>query len=234
MAILLRRQLDKFIQDQQILQQKMGTHIIFEGTYNEVIIYTDKGTPVRALQLVNQEVTQQNGDNSSSPSTNTALDGNKNCMGTTFADSKLVIVDGSTNDEEVNTILQDDGYMSQGVTEDNADAFVMSFGFVYNTGQLNYDGSVTSSHDLDKTSSTTLDGEKSTKSYQPGTTTTLYQRKEDDTKVDTKDGTVKNGVRLVSKDEATKIRADNKLKTSNDAKGTFENTRLRQEKTNWC
>jgi RHS repeat-associated protein len=69
------------------------------STYNEVVVYTDAGTPVRALQQVATYIAQVNEDGSTTPVSNAPVDGSQNCHGTTFADGKLVIVDQSNNNE---------------------------------------------------------------------------------------------------------------------------------------
>jgi hypothetical protein len=159
------------------------------ASYKEVLIYTDKGTPVRALQMVSQYVSQQNTDGTFTPTANSPVDACQNCHGTTFADSRLVIADGSDGNESVKTILSDDGYVSEGVTIENADVYMMSFGGVdYHSGKANNDGTVTTDHDLGKPTVTTLENDKKVDSYQPETKTTLYSKKGEDKKVSTKAG----------------------------------------------
>jgi RHS repeat-associated protein len=199
------------------------------GSFKEVVVYTDKGTPVRALQMVSQYVEQQStdaqGNVTYTPANNSSFDASQNCHGTTFADSKLVIVDGSEGNESVRTILKEDGYISEGVSIENADAFVMNFaGDDFHSGKVNKDGTVTSDHDLAKPHTTTLDQEKTASSTPSGTKTTLYDRKGTDKKVSTKSGKVSNGVRSVSQQQATDIRKKNGLKTTNKATGTFKGT----------
>jgi len=200
------------------------------ATFNDVVVYTDQGTPVTALQMVTQYVEQQNADGSFSPTTNSPVDASQNCHGTTFADGKLVIVDGSTGNESVRTILKEDGYISAGVTIESADAFVMSFGGDdYHSGEVNKDGTVTTDHDLGKPKVTTLENDKKVDSYQPGTKTTLYDKKGTDKQVSTKAGKVSNGVRTVTQKQATDIRKKNGLKTTNKAKGTLNGTAYVEE-----
>jgi hypothetical protein len=142
----------------------------------------------------------------------------------------LVIVDGSDGNESVRTILKEDGYMSDGVTVENADAFVMSFGGVdFHSGKVNKDGTVTSDHDLAKPQATTLDNEKTASSTPDKTKTTLYDRKGSDKQVSTKAGKVSNGVRTMSQQQATDLRKKNGLKTTNKAKGTLKGTAYEQE-----
>ncbi len=204
------------------------------GTFKEVVIYTDKGTPVRALQMVSQYVEQQQtdaqGNVTYTPSSNQQFDASQNCHGTTFADGKLVVVDGSEGNESVRTILKEDGYMSDGVTVENADAFVMSFGGDdFHSGKVNKDGTVTSDHDLAKPQTTTLDKEKTASSTPDGTKTTFYDKKGSDKQVGTKAGKVANGVRTMSQQQATDLRKKNGLNTTNKAKGTFKGTAYEQE-----
>lgn len=104
-----------------------GTNYRTSSTYREVVVYTDQGTPVSALQMVSSYVGQVNSDGTTSQVDNLPIDASQNCHGTTFADGKLMIVDGSDNNESVQTILREDGYVSEGVTIENADAFVMEF-----------------------------------------------------------------------------------------------------------
>ena len=68
-----------------------NTYSVTES-FKEVVVYTDQGTPVRALQMVSQYVEQQNADGSFSPTTNSPVDASQNCHGTTFADSKLCLL----------------------------------------------------------------------------------------------------------------------------------------------
>ena len=200
------------------------------ASFKEVVVYTDQGTPVRALQMVSQYVEQRNADGSFSPTTNSPVDASQNCHGTTFAEGKLVIVDGSTGNESVRTILKEDGYISAGVTIENADAFVMSFGGDdYHSGEVNKDGTVTTDHDLGKPKVTTLENDKKADSYQPGTKTTLYDKKGTDKQVSTKAGKVSNGVRTVSQKQATDLRKKNGLKTTNKTKGTLKGTAYVEE-----
>lgn len=199
------------------------------GTFKEVIVYTDQGTPIKALQMVSQYVEQQQtdaqGNVSYTPSSNGQFDASQNCHGTTFAEGKIVIVDGSTGNESVKTILKEDGYVSEGVSIENADAFVMSYGRDdYHSGKVNQDGTVTSDHDLEKPQITTLDKEKKAPSTTDGTKTTLYDRKGSDKQVSTKAGKVTNGVRLLSQQQAADLRRKNGLNTTNKAKGTFKGT----------
>jgi RHS repeat-associated protein len=202
-----------------------------EATYNEVVVYTDQGTPIKALQLINQDVKQNNDDGSMATVVNSPFDASQNCHGTTFADAKLVIVDGSAKNESVETILTEDGYSNNNVNIDNADIFVMRFGGDdFHSGKINDDGSVTSDHDLGKPQTTTLNDEINAASTPDGTSTTLYQKASDDKVIDTNLGTTMGGVRLISADEADFIRKSNGLKTSNDSKGTFEHTVYKKKK----
>lgn len=206
-----------------------GTYRV-SATFKEVVVYTDQGTPVRALQMVSQYVEQKNADGSFSPATNAPVDASQNCHGTTFAEGKLVIVDGSTGNESVETILKEDGYISEGVTLETADAYMMRFaGDDYHSGEVNKDGTVTTDHDLGKPKVTTLENDKKADSYQPGTKTTLYDKKGNDKQVSTKAGKVSNGVRTMSQQQATDLRRKNGLKTTNKAKGTFKGTAYEQE-----
>jgi len=192
------------------------------ATFNEVVIYTDQGTPVRALQMVSQYVEQQNADGETYSSvSNSPVDASQNCHGTTFADSKLVIVDGSTGSVSVNTILKEDGYTS---TENinQVDIFIQGVKNIIHSGIINNDQSVTSDHGDGKPKSTTMEAEKD--AVDPDIKTTMYKRSGTDKKVSTKAGKVSNGIRTVSQKEATDIRKKNGLKTTNKANGTFDNT----------
>ncbi|MCW3467306.1 DUF6443 domain-containing protein [Chitinophaga nivalis] len=215
---------NKYVRNDEITRQDGNTYRV-SASFKEVLIYTDQGTPVRALQMVSQYVEQQNADKSFSPTTAAPVDACQNCHGTTFAEGKLVIVDGSDANESINTILREDGYTSEGVSINNADAFVMSYGGVdYHSGKINKDGSATIDHDLGKVKQSTLDNDKKVNSYQPGTRTTLYEKQTPNKQVNTTAGKVSNGVRTVSQQEATKVRKDNKLKTTDKAVGTFRRT----------
>lgn len=211
-----------------------GNSYRVNSSFKEVVVYTDQGTPVRALQMVSQYVEQEHtdaqGNVSYTPATTTQFDASQNCHGTTFAEGKLVIVDGSTGNESVRTILKEDGYISEGVTIESAVAFMMSFaGDDYHSGKVNKDGTVTSDHDLAKPQTTTLENEKTASSTPEGTATTLYDRKKSDKQVSTKAGKVSNGVRTISQQQATDLRKKNGLNTTNKAKGTFKGTAYEQE-----
>jgi uncharacterized protein with gpF-like domain len=80
-----------------------------------------------------------------------------------------------------------------------------------------------------KPQSTTLENEKKAPSTEPGTKTTLYDRKGSDKQVSTKAGKTSNGVRTMSQQQATDLRKKNGLKTTNKAKGTFNGTAYVQE-----
>ena len=91
----------------------------------------------------------------------------------------------------------------------------------YHSGIINDDGSVTSDHDLLKPKTTTLEDEQNAPSTTGGTTTTLYRRDGQDKRIDVKSGTVSNGVRTITKDEANKIRKQNNLQTSDLPQGVL-------------
>ncbi|MBX2925903.1 MAG: RHS repeat-associated core domain-containing protein [Chitinophagaceae bacterium] len=187
------------------------------STYNEVVVYTDAGTPVRALQQVASYVEQVNADGSTTQVNNAPVDCSQNCHGTTFADGNLVIVDQSKNNETVNVILKEDGYVKV-ETPEVADIFVQQGGSdIVHTGQVNKDGSVTSDHDQEKPQTTTIQKEKNRQDSD--VTMTGYKRKGTDKQVSTKAGKVSNGVRVVSQQQATDIRKKNGLKTTNKAIG---------------
>lgn len=216
-------------QTHSITKNLDGGRYRLNATFNEVVVYTDKGTPVRALQMVSQYVEQQTGTDANGNATyavakNAPIDASQNCHGTTFADAKLVIVDGGN--ESVQTILKEDGYVTgAGVTEQSADAFVMSFGGEdYHSGKLNGDGTVTSDHGYAKPKTTSLEAEKNAPSTTYNTKTTLYERKGKDKVVNTKAGKVTNGVRHVTQQDATSIRMAAGLKTTNKVVGTLKGT----------
>ena len=138
----------------------------------------------------------------------------------------LIIGDYHGENPAETKILKEDGYVTgAGVTEQNADAFVMSFGGEdYHSGKLNGDGTVTSDHGYAKPQTTTLDAEKNAPSTTDNTKTTLYNRKGADKVVNTKGGKVSNGVRNVTQQQATNIRKAAGLKTTNKAVGTLKGT----------
>ena len=204
------------------IQKIDGVDYRTNSTYNEVVVYTDKGTPVRALQLVSQYVEQRQEDGSFKAVTNSPVDCSQNCNGTTFADSKLVIVDGSERNESIRVIISEDGYVRED-NLDNADAFIQQgHGDVLHSGKINKDGSVTSDHDMEKPRNTTMESEK--ERVDKDVKTTGISRKQSDKKVTAKEGKVVNGVRLVSQKQATDIRKRNKLKTTNTAVGQIPDT----------
>jgi RHS repeat-associated protein len=187
------------------------------STYKEVVVYTDQGTPVRALQQVASYVEQVNADGSTTKVNNAPVDCSQNCHGNTFADGKLVIVDQSNNNESVNVILKEDGYVKV-ETPEAADIFVQQGGSdIVHTGKVNKDGSVTSDHGDEKPQKTTIQGEKDRQD--PDVKMTGYKRNGTDKQVSTKAGKVSNGVRTVSQQQATDIRKKNGLKTTNKVKG---------------
>lgn len=194
-----------------------GTTYQTNSTYKEVVVYTDQGTPVRALQQVASYVEQVNADGSTTKVNNAPVDCSQNCHGTTFADGKLVIVDQSNNNETVNVILKEDGY----VKIDNPEAaniFVQQGGSdIIHTGKVNKDGTVTSDHDQEKPQTTTMQKEKDRQDSD--VKTTGYKRTGTDKQVSTKAGKASNGVRTVTQQQATDIRKKNGLKTTNKAKG---------------
>ena len=201
------------------------------GTFKEVVVYTDKGTPITALQMVSQYVQQQStdaqGNTIYTPATNAPInvDGSQNCHGNTFADGKLVIIASEGN---INTILKEDGYTSKGVTMENADAFTMSYGFPYHSGKVK-NREFNSDHDLEKPQSTTMEKEKEHTGYQPDGTTTLYDRKGTDKQVSTKVGKAANGIRTMTQQQATDLRKKNGLNTSNKAKGKLNDSPYKLE-----
>jgi hypothetical protein len=79
--------------------------------------------------------------------------------------------------------------------------------------------SVISDHDTEKPRTTTMQSEKN----KPGddVVTTGYKREGTDKTVSTKAGTVSNGVRTVSRKDATEIRKANGLKTTNAPVGVI-------------
>ena len=194
-----------------------GVNYQVTASYNEVIVYTDKGTPIRALQMVSQYVQQESPDGTLTPVDNAPIDASQNCHGTTFADGKLVIADNSANNAALQSITKDDGYSRENDLG-KADAFIQqSGGDVLHSGKINSDGSVYSDHDLEKPQQTTMESEKAR--VDSDVNTTGMKREGQDKQVDTKAGKVEKGVRFVSKEEATKIREDNKLNTSNKPVG---------------
>ena len=206
-----------------------GNTYRLNATFNEVVVYTDQGTPIRALQMVSQYVEQQTGTDANgnavySPVSNSPVDALQNCHGTTFANAKLVIVDGGN--EAVETILLEDGYKTgTGISEQNADIFVMTFaGEAYHSGKFNEDGTVTSDHGYAQPQRTTLAAEKNHPATTDNTKTTLYRRNGSDKVANTKAGKVNNGVRIVSEKQATRIRKSAGLNTSNTPKGTLKGT----------
>jgi len=205
------------------VQKINGVDYRTTSTYNEVVVYTDKGTPVRALQLVSQYVEQRDeSGNFVAAGKNAPVDCSQNCHGTTFADGKLVIVDQSEKNESLSTILSEDGYTRQDDLS-KANVFIQQAGGeVVHSGKINKDGSVTSDHDMEKPQTTTMTSEKGRQDKEVKVTGAT--RNQGDKKVSTKAGKIVNGVRLVSQQQATDIRKRNKLKTTNTAVGQIPDT----------
>ncbi len=194
-----------------------GVTYTISATYNEVVVYTDKGTPVRALYMVEQYVEQAGGDPVSNVS-KTPIDASQNCHGLTFADGKLVIVDGSNKSESVNTILAEDGYRQVSKVED-ATAFVQGDKNIVHSGLINKDGTVTSDHDLESPQNTTLANEENRIDSKPR----LFERKEKNG-IDTKVGDTKKnkGLRMVTNEQAKEIRKKAGLKTTEAPVGELD------------
>ena len=206
-----------------------GTTYQTTSTYKEVVVYTDEGTPVRALQQVAAYVEQVNESGTNTPVNNAPVDGSQNCHGTTFADGKLVIVDQSKNNATVNVILKEDGYVKVETPEAGNIFVQQGGGDIVHTGKVNADGTVTSDHDMEKPQTTTMQSEKD--KQDSDVKTTGYKREGTDKTVNTKAGTVSNGVRIVSQKTATDIRQANGLKTTNKPVGEIP-TPLPYKKTN--
>jgi len=185
--------------------------------YREVVVYTDQGTPVKALQQISSSVAKDNGDGTTTKIDNAPIDCSQNCNGTTFADGKLVIVDQSDNNESVGTILKEDGYVKV-ETPEEADIFVQQGGKdIVHTGKINDDGTVTSDHFNEKPQNTTIQKEKDRQDAD--VKMTGYKRNGTDKQVSTKAGKVSNGVRMVSQKQAQLIRKKNNLNTTNESVG---------------
>jgi RHS repeat-associated protein len=199
-----------------------GTTYQTNTIYKEVVVYTDAGTPVRALQQVASYVEQVNADGSTTKVNDAPIDASQNCHGTTFAEGKLVIVDQSNGNESVNVILKEDGYVKI-ETPEAADIFVQQGGGdIVHSGKINKDGSVTSDHDQEKPQTTTMKSEKNRQDSD--VKTTGYKRNGKDKQVTTTAGKISKGVRTVSQKEATDLRRKNGLKTTNQAKGEIPGT----------
>ncbi|MBN8877021.1 MAG: hypothetical protein J0I32_05700 [Sphingobacteriales bacterium] len=189
------------------------------ATYNEIIVYTDKGTPIRALQMVNQYVQTQAENGDLTPVDNAPVDASQNCHGTTFANGSVVIADQSANNETIRAIIGDDGYSREDDLT-KADAFIQQkAGDVAHSGQINKDGSVYSDHDMEKPQTTTMESEKGR--IDSDARTTGIKRNGNDKQVETNAGKVDKGVRIVTQEEVDKIRKDNNLNTSNKPVGVL-------------
>lgn len=187
-------------------QEINGVRYNVTASYNEVIVYTDKGTPIRALQMVDQYVQKVSADGTTlTPVDNAPVDASQNCHGTTFADGKFVIADQSLNNDVIRTIIADDGYMAESDLE-NASAFIQQGGRdIVHSGKINKGGSVYSDHDMEKPQQTTMEKEKGRQD--DDVKTKGMKRGSGDKKVSTNAGKVdkKNGVRFVSKEEIAEI-----------------------------
>jgi RHS repeat-associated protein len=98
-----------------VIKEEIRRNGVDVGTaeYQEVTIYTDKGTPIIARKLIEQSVKEGEND----------VDGTSNCHGWALGGGGLVIID---NDGAVNTILNDDGYVQvDGPAE--SDIFIEAF-----------------------------------------------------------------------------------------------------------
>ncbi len=98
------------------------------NNYEEVTIYTDKGTPINALKKIESYVEEKGQDGKFTRVQKEPKPGSEsNCHGYTFGGGALVIEDITDNGEVINTILKDDGYDLKGADENNADGFVDRF-----------------------------------------------------------------------------------------------------------
>ncbi|WP_315814191.1 RHS repeat-associated core domain-containing protein [Paraflavitalea speifideaquila] len=176
--------------------------------YEVVKIYADDGTPIEALKLVESYVVvsqyDKKGNLLSTAKDDLAKHGYEavsDCHGYTFAKGKLWI-----NDDQVNTLLDHDGY-SRNVSEGSADAAIFKKGgAVVHSAVRNKNGTysndagtltVEKNVSLDKSSRglTDIKGKGNVE---------FVDKKAADKQVDIKSGTVDNGVRYTTEAEVKK------------------------------
>lgn len=98
------------------------------AVYQEVVIYTDKGTPIIALKHIETYVAEVGENGNLTRTANVPKPGaESNCHGYTFAGGQLVIEDKTPGGQVINTILKEDGYDLNNANEANADGFVDRF-----------------------------------------------------------------------------------------------------------
>ncbi|OYU94574.1 MAG: hypothetical protein CFE21_14955 [Bacteroidetes bacterium B1(2017)] len=107
--------------------------------YQEVVIYTDKGTPIKALRKIESYVEEKGDDGNFTRVQKEPKPGSEsNCHGYTFAGGQLVIEE-KAGGKAIRTILKEDGYVmkedGKPVSKDQADGFVeVGKGEIMHTG----------------------------------------------------------------------------------------------------
>jgi len=178
-------------------------------SYEKVKIYADDGTPIEALRLIEAHVTIKKYDSkgnllstSKESLSKHGYEAVSDCHGYTFAKGKLWI-----NDDQVNTLLDHDGY-TRNTTESKADAVIFKKGgAVVHSAVRNKDG--TYSNDagiltLEKNVSLPSASRGLTDVKTPGNVE-FVDKKGSDKVVNATGGTVTGGVRYTTEAEVQKL-----------------------------
>lgn len=210
-----------FISRERTLKGSDGNEYYATLKYEVITIYTDAGTPVNALRQVSQEVEKINYDadgvyQSSTPVSDPPIGTDCNCHGYLFADGNIIIEDGTEGYQVINTILNEDGYVT-GVDENEAGGFIITDKddkSIYHSGKKNADGTYSADHgEKEPTENVSLKEAQGTSGEASFTKTTFIKRTKSDKQVKTKQGKVQNGIRTVTKKQARELRKKNRLNT---------------------
>jgi RHS repeat-associated protein len=176
--------------------------------YEQVKIYTDDGTPIEALRLIEAHVVIKKYDSKGNLLSITqeslsshGFEAVSDCHGYTFAKGKLWI-----NDGQVNTLLDHDGY-TRNTTESKADAVIFKKGgVILHSAVRNKDGTYSDDAGiLTLEKNVTLD--KASRGFTdvktPGNVE-FVEKKGGDKVVDIKSGSVSGGVRYTTEEDVNK------------------------------